>query len=320
MASYPFDDQFKTTVSNLPEWGNAWDILIYYWPQKQLSDDLLAAGYPIDVVEAHLKALLALPVDDLVQLALADQLEDSPALLVLQCSTSRDVLAKASALCESSVANERALGVVVLMRKVGQTYREEAVQAVTRLAAIERDDAVIGDLAYALCHLEVDNRLSFLQRAAGCSDPATRTAAAYSLSDLSDDEAIACKIALSRDPVDNVRNWATFGLYLGLEGDQYKRQDVRDALYERVNDPHEETHYEALEGLARCKDSRVIEPLIAALESEAVWLMAIDSAKEMADPALYPSLIALKECWTDSNDIDSLDRAIASCAPPSRSM
>ena len=184
------------------------------------------------------------------------------------------------------------------------------------IAAIESDEAVIGDLAYALCHLGIDNRLPFLKRAAGSTDPTTRAAAAYSLGSVSDDDAIACKIALSKDPVDDVRNWGTFGLYLALEGDQYKRQDVRDALYERVNDSHQETHHEALEGLARCKDPRVIEPLIAALRCENEWLLSvIESANEMADPALYQALIALKASLTGSEEIDELDEALASCTP-----
>jgi hypothetical protein len=316
VANYPFDDQFKNALRKLPYWdGDAWNILINCGTSEQILDSLAEEGYSADVVATHLKALFNLPVDDLVELALAEPLEESPALLVLQYSTSRDVLAKAIALCESSVASERGFGAVVLMRAVGRTYPDEAVQAVTELAETESDEAVMGDVAYALCHLEVDNRLPFLLRAATSKDPKTRTAAAYSLGSLSDDDAIACKIALSKDPVDDVRNWATFGLYLGLEGDQYMRQDVRDALYERVNDSHEETHYEALEGLARCKDSRVIEPLIAALESDDLWLMAIESAKEMGDPALYPALMALKDSLTCPDEIDGLDEAIASCTP-----
>lgn len=333
MANYPFDDQFKTAVSNLPEWGgDAWNLLINYEPpideqvaapnieadspsgvvSKAMSDSLAIAGYSANVVAAHLNALLNLPVDDLVELALADQLEDSPALLVLQRSTSREVLAKAIDLCESSIAKERALGVLVLMREPGRAYREEAAQTVARLAAIESEDTVIEALAYALCHLDVDSRLPFLQRAAGSTNPATRAAAAYSLGALSDESAIECKIALSKDPDDEVRNWATFGLYLALEGDQYKRQDIRDALYERVTDPHEETRYEAITGLARCKDSRVIEPLIAALACDDVWMSAIESAKEMADPALYPALIALKASWSGTDEEDELDQEIAS--------
>lgn len=336
MASYPFDDQFKTAVSNLPEWGeDAWDILVSYGPpideslaapkievdsastavSKRLSEALADAGYSLDVVAAHLTALFNMPVDDLVELALSDQMEDSPALLVLQRSTSREVFDKAIDLCKSSIVNERALGVIVLMRKPGLTYRNEAVQAVRMLAEIEGDETVIGDLAYAISHLDIDNMLPFLQRAAGSADPATRMAAAYSLAALSDEGAIECKISLSRDPDDNVRDWSTIGLYLALEGDQYKRQDIRDALYDRVNDCHEDTHYEALEGLARCKDSRVIEPLIVALACDNVWISAIDSAKEMGDPALYPSLMELKARWSGSNESDELEEAIASCAP-----
>lgn len=207
------------------------------------------------------------------------------------------------------------LGVLVLMRNPGRTYLDEAADTVTKLAKIESDDTVIDALAYALCHLDVENRSAFLRRAATSPNPNTRFAAAYSLGNLSDDIAIESKIALSRDSDDDTRDWAAFGLHLGLKDEQKGRQDIRDAFFERITDSHDNTRFEAIEGLALCKDSRVIEPLIVALECEEVWETAIKAAKEMAHQALYPSLVALKEWWSCSHETQLLDEAIANCAP-----
>jgi len=201
------------------------------------------------------------------------------------------------------------------MRTPGRTFLDEASAVVTKLAATETENSVMEALAYALCHLDVENRSAFLQLVAASPDPSTRSAAAYSLGRLGDEIAIAAKIALSKDSDDDVRNWAIFGLHLGLEDEQCHRQDVRDALYDRISDPYDETRYEAIAGLARCKDSRVLEPLIEALGSQNVRVLAIEASRDMGEPSLYPSLIALREWWHASSRPDLLDEAIAACTP-----
>ncbi len=317
MAKFPFDKKFQLTVQNLPDWGDeAWDTLLNYSPTPDgpIFESLGKLGYSSTTVMAYLAALRELPIQDLIDLAITDDLDTSPALNVLQHNRSRDVLDSAIALCKSGIAKERAVGVLVLMGSPGFEYPEEASEAVSKLLD-ETDDEVMCALAYAVRHLNVANCTDLMQRAAQSGDSKTRFAAAFAFGGLNDEIAIQAMIALSKDADDDVRDWATFGLHLGLEDEQKARQDIRDAFYARLTDPHEDTRYEAIEGLARCKDTRVLEPLIAALESDTVRHMVIEAAGEMAHPELYLSLIKLKQWWNDSDESGLLDQAIANCRP-----
>jgi HEAT repeat protein len=152
-----------------------------------------------------------------------------------------------------------------------------------------------------------------LRSTAGSKDLATRFAVAYSLAELNDEIAIETKIALSKDSNEDVRDWATFNLHLGLDAERINKQEIKDAFYDRLNDQNEETRYEAIVGLALCKDARVLPVLIEALAEKDVWDLAIEAAREMAHPALLPSLKALRLWWSDSVRPDILDHAIDSC-------
>jgi HEAT repeat protein len=68
--------------------------------------------------------------------------------------------------------------------------------------------------------------------------------------------AIETLIRLSTDKKSDIRNWATFGIGRQVERNNQK---IREALWKRVNDKHQETKLEAIVGLAKRKDSRVNE-------------------------------------------------------------
>jgi hypothetical protein len=56
--------------------------------------------------------------------------------------------------------------------------------------------------------------------------------------------------------------------------------------------------------------------LLKALQSKCVWIMAINAAKELADPDLYESLMALKEDDEKEGE-EELDEALKACRPVS---
>lgn len=317
MAQYPFDQKFRDIVEKLPGAGDPigpWDILITYeTPGVQLSRALVAAGYSIEPVSTQIKDLKALPLCELVELALADKLEHSPALIVLQQSKSREVFEAMVKLTVSHQASERKLAALVLMREPGRTYEEGASAAIAAMMIIERDEEVLGALAYAVKHLDIHDCAEFLAKVAHSQNQDTRYAAAFALGGRTDDDlSISTLIALSKDSDDDVRDWATFGLYLGASSEQPMRQDIKDALFARVDDAHDETRHEAIAGLAAGKDLRVIEPLIAALETDSVWHLALEAAKELGHPALYPSLVKIHEEFPKDNLVED---ALLACTP-----
>jgi hypothetical protein len=70
-------------------------------------------------------------------------------------------------------------------------------------------------------------------------------------------------------------------------------------------------HGEALVGLARRKDERVIEFLLKELTSSCVGYLVLEAAEEIGDFRLYTALVDLRKWLT--NDRDLLESAIASC-------
>lgn len=303
MAQYPFDQKFRDTIKSLCEAENeecpwiGWDNLITYSePNGEEFEALIKAGYSSETINAAITAVKQLPIPDLFELALRDDFDDSPALLVLQASKERVVLETALKLTVSDFALERELAVLILMRTPGVTFKDEAVAAVEAMIATEKDDSALGAMAYAVSHLEIADCSDFLAHVAQSTNVSTRYAAAYALGGrLDDDIAIKALIMLSQDLDEDIRNWATFGLHNGLDQEPSIRDDIREALFANIDDSHEETRYEAIEGLAMCKDPRVLEPLVAALELDEVWHLALEAAIVLANPALYPSLVKLNE-------------------------
>jgi HEAT repeat protein len=122
------------------------------------------------------------------------------------------------------------------------------------------------------------------------------------------DETIETLIVLSRDRNEEVRDWATFGLGSQCEADT---DLVRAALFERVNDEHFDTRSEALMGLARRGDERVVAPVIAALRAEVVGRLAVEAAGLLRRKEFLPALRDLR-CWWDVDE-DLLEESIRRC-------
>lgn len=120
------------------------------------------------------------------------------------------------------------------------------------------------------------------------------------------DEAVQALLQLMEDPDDDVRNWATFGLGIS----EVDTLLVRDALAKRLDDPHLDTRCEALVGLARRHDERVVPLVLEGLQQESVPSLVIEAAEAMPRRAFLEPLQALLV----SNPSDSLiEAAVAAC-------
>jgi HEAT repeat protein len=111
--------------------------------------------------------------------------------------------------------------------------------------------------------------------------------------------AVTTLIRLSRDPDEDVRDWACFALGVGLSG--VDTQALRDALAERIADPHVDTRCEALRGLARRRDARALPVVRQRLAGPDVWLDAIRAAGALGDVSLHTPLRARLDGWGDQD-------------------
>jgi HEAT repeat protein len=162
-------------------------------------------------------------------------------------------------------------------------------------------------------HLKWETLVPRLIELARSGDVSVRQAVAFSLGGRADEASVDALIGLSGDADDDVRNWATFGL--GTLSD--RRDDkVCDALAQRIDDPHDETRGEAWAGLASKGDARAFSAVLESLESDDLWLLAIEAAEFYAHPALLPALERwLPECQQGHDQYlrGKLERAVQAC-------
>jgi hypothetical protein len=125
---------------------------------------------------------------------------------------------------------------------------------------------------------------------AGHADPAVRRSVAQVLPRITavprPAYVVETLVRLTNDASPDVRDSATHAL--GTRLSEVDTQEVRDALAARVFDPHRGTACEALVGLARRFDPRVLPALRSRLSGDDVWLMELMAAGTTGDPSLYP--------------------------------
>jgi HEAT repeat protein len=211
-------------------------------------------------------------VAELVRAALqsADEDEAWRAVRALHWRGSREVLEAALALCLSASPRERAWGADIL-GQIGveeRAFPEECFRAVDRLLREDAAPEVLAAAAHAMGYLGDARGVPALARLAGHPREDVRLGVARALGGRDEPEAVATLLGLTGDADGDVRDWATFGLgSLGSLGEA-DGAAVREALLRRLGDPHGDTHFEAVCGLARRRDERAVPPLVELLRSD----------------------------------------------------
>jgi HEAT repeat protein len=184
----------------------------------------------------------------------------------------------------SADALERARGADVLAQLgVGEgrahAFPKEALALLLELLRRERETRPIASAIIALGHLRDPSALLTVLSFAAHENAEIRHAAAFALGCFAEHpQAIGGLLTLTVDPDPDVRDWATFGLGVMSDADA---PEIRDALVRRLNDDFLDARQEAIAGLAKRRDRRVIPLLIAALETEAATPVATDAACAM---------------------------------------
>lgn len=236
---------------------------------------------------------------------------------VLRYRGNYEVFEAASKLCESKNPKFRELGVQILAQlgTPKKSFPDESGIILLKLLENEEDINVVIAIAFAFGHLKDSRGVAPLVKLKNhfCAD--VRESVVFGILGQEDELAINALIELCADEDEGVRNWATFGLGDMIETDT---QAIRDALFQRVVDEKGDTDLEAeirgeaLLGLAKRKDRRVINPLIKELSGDYVGKLPVEAAREIGDSSLYPVLIELKEWWGMNSEL--LQEAIKNCS------
>jgi HEAT repeat protein len=236
------------------------------------------------------------------------------AVAALHFRGTREVFDAACQLCASACSQQRTLGANIL-GQLGiptRSFPDESVAVLLKLLEFESGEGVLDAICIALGHIHDPKAIPWLSCLKTHSSGAVRYAVVFGLLGFEDQLAVNTLIELSQDEDEDVRDWATFGLGSQIEADT---PQIREALFARLFDSDEATRGEALVGLARRKDPRVIEPLIEELErypDAEHGDYGLEAAEQLADARLLPVLTRLKEAADSGNR--KFDDAIRRCS------
>ena len=233
----------------------------------------------------------------LIQAALASRDEDRRWRYVVELHWRGDraTLDAATALCQDPSARKRCLGADILAQLgvPDRTFPGEALTTLLEMSRRETSTLVLQSILMALGHnLDATARApwAFYKRVFPHKSATVRFALAYALMGREDPASIRMLIRLSQDLAARVRDWATF--CLGTQTD-VDTPALRRALLQRVADRHSETRGEALVGLARRNDARILPVLEPSLARSPSWL-ELEAAARLGDPRLLPRLLKLR--------------------------
>lgn len=253
---------------------------------------------------------------ELISLALSELDEDAAwePVTILHRRGTREIFDAARWLVLSSCAVERTLGANILgqLGVPNRSFSRESVELLLELFQSESDESVLEATCVALGHIHDPLAIPALARLSSHPSENVRFSVVHGLMGHSDGLAIATLIELSADTDEVVRDWATFGLGSQVDDDT---PAIREALFRRTTDSDSVVRGEALVGLARRHDERVVQPLIRELTREEQtdrWDLPIEAAEELADQRLLPTLLRLKQDVGDGDD--RFDLAIERCS------
>lgn len=177
------------------------------------------------------------------------------------------VFTRSKELIKSSDPKERVIGIDILAQ-LGlppRPYVSETLELYFDILRTETDIETLESTLYGVCHN--NESLDDMQVECLCSFQShphfgVRKALAVTLGGVNHNKAIDSLIYLSKDTSTQVRDWSTFGLGTLTQRNNKK---IREALWSRVDDKHQETKLEAILGLALRKDGRVKDIIIREL-------------------------------------------------------
>jgi HEAT repeat protein len=228
---------------------------------------------------------------------------------VLQARGDAETLEAIKALCARSKPKERSVGAAILgeLGLPDRTFPAECIDLLLEMLENETDDDTLAVIATAFGYQEKDERVvDALNTLKAHPNEDVRLGVVFGLTWYDDDRAIAILMELMSDSDEDVRDWATFNIaqLYDLSKDDPQRFDtpeIRQALLERLDDPHWPVKFEALEGLAMRRDTRMVDRIVKMLVED----------KPMADDELCEALHAMQEHYTGSQEM--LEMALSRC-------
>lgn len=211
---------------------------------------------------------------------------------VLRKRPSQELFEKCAELIKSNCPKIRKIGIDILAQ-LGlppRPFLKETLKIYFDLFEAETDPDVLMSLLYSIGHNndKLDNeQIEKICLFIDIENSWVKEGLVSALLGIDNLNAIETLIKLSSDKLSHIRNWATFGL-----GTQIERNNktIREALWERVNDKHQETKLEAIVGLAKRKDKRVSDIIKREIIGGEYGTLLFEAIIETQDKEFLPLL------------------------------
>lgn len=213
---------------------------------------------------------------------------------------SEELFLKCVELTKSKDSKIRSIGIDILaqMGVTPRPFLKQTLQLYFDLLNIESNPEVLMSLLYAIGHNNDKLNNTQIEKLCTFSNSENnwvKEGLVSALGFVNNVNAIDVLIKLSNDRLSHIRNWATF--HIGQV--ERNNRKIREALWKRINDRHQETKLEAIVGLAIRKDSRVNEIIKRELIDGEFGPLLFEAIIETKDkdflPLLRQNLKAIKE-------------------------
>ena len=224
------------------------------------------------------------------------------AMTILHFKGNADTLDAAKKLCTSTLPLRRSVGVTILAQ-LGvptRTYPDECIEILTLVLEKENDPNVIADTLIALGHHAEKRPVAVMTRFGDHPDARVRYALAFGLLGIEEKRAVSAMLKLMTDSDPATRDFATFGIGMQIDADTPK---IREILFHNLYDEDEDVRFEALAGLARRRDIRILNKLVDDLAGLGDMHCDIST--------LCDALADMKAYYTGNPEI--LKKALAAC-------
>ncbi len=218
----------------------------------------------------------------------------------------QDVFEKAYEFAKSKNNKQKIIGLDIL-QQLGFNPRYNKTQTIElhfELLEKTQPNDVLKSIFHGIGHNNdelSDKHISKLIKFKDVNDIDVKHAFISALSGIEDSKAINVLIDFTKDKISSIRNWATFGIGTLIESDNI---DIRNALWNRINDNDFETKSEAIVGLANRKDKRIKDIIISELENGNHRTLLFEAILTIKDKDFLPLLNRnLEIAKKDKNDI-----------------
>jgi hypothetical protein len=172
-------------------------------------------------------------------------------IIELRKRKSNDIYAKSISLTKSKKVKEKIIGVEI-MAQFGhpRLHQDKTITIYFNLLKTETDINLISSILYAIVHnkeILTIEQIDILCNYKNHRSTKVRYSLVCALLAIENTKAIETLIELSSDKDADIRNWSTFGIGAQIETDS---EEIRKALWDRINDLDKNARNEAVFGLA----------------------------------------------------------------------